>query len=64
MRDSQSVETAMRDVDYVFHAAALKQVPSCNSLVEAVKTNILVREMSYKVLFIKMSKKSHMFIYR
>ncbi|HDP1742570.1 TPA: polysaccharide biosynthesis protein [Staphylococcus aureus] len=29
VRDSQSVETAMRDVDYVFHAAALKQVPSC-----------------------------------
>lgn len=29
VRDSQSVETAMRGVDYVFHAAALKQVPSC-----------------------------------
>ena len=29
VRDSHSVETAMRDVDYVFHAAALKQVPSC-----------------------------------
>ena len=29
VRDSISVENAMRDVDYVFHAAALKQVPSC-----------------------------------
>ncbi len=42
VRDLASVKNAMYDVDYIFHAAALKQVPSCEFFpVEAVKTNIL-----------------------
>lgn len=42
VRDLPSIEPAMRGVDYIFHAAALKQVPSCEFFpVEAVKTNVL-----------------------
>ncbi len=42
VRDINSVKNAMHDVDYIFHAAALKQVPSCEFFpLEAVKTNVM-----------------------
>lgn len=42
VRDLQSIKNAIHGVDYIFHAAALKQVPSCEFFpLEAVKTNVL-----------------------
>ncbi len=41
IRDKRSIDAAMNGVDYVFHAAAMKQVPSCEQFpMEAIKTNI------------------------
>lgn len=45
VRDLASVKNAMHNVDYIFHAAALKQVPSCEFFpMEAVKTNVIGTE--------------------
>lgn len=45
VRDYRSIDDAMEGVDYIFHAAALKQVPSCEFFpIQAVKTNVLGTE--------------------
>jgi UDP-glucose 4-epimerase len=48
VRDERSVSGAMRGVDYVFHGAALKQVPSCEfHPMQALRTNVLGTENTF-----------------
>lgn len=58
VRDFKSIENAMRGVDYVFHAAALKQVPSCEFYpLQAINTNILGAENVLEAATINKVKK-------
>ena len=65
VRDIQSVRNAMHGVDYIFHAAALKQVPSCEFFpIEAVKTNVLGTENVLTAAIDAGGKKYSLFINR
>lgn len=58
VRDIDSISNALKNVDYVFHAAALKQVPSCEFYpIEAVRTNILGTENVLNAAIINHVKK-------
>ncbi|WP_418637674.1 polysaccharide biosynthesis protein [Winogradskyella sp.] len=58
VRDYNSIHTAMRGVDYVFQAAALKQVPSCEFFpIEATRTNVLGTENVLKAAIANKVKK-------
>ena len=58
VRDTNSIKDAMRGVDFVFHAAALKQVPSCEFYpMQAVKTNVIGTEnVLYEAIDAKVKK--------
>ncbi|OCC30875.1 hypothetical protein GNX_0617 [Leptospira interrogans serovar Canicola] len=65
VRDLDSVRNAFRGVEYVFHAAALKQVPSCEFFpLEAVKTNVLGTENVIEAAIQCNVKKSSLFEHR
>ena len=57
VREKDSIKPAMLNVDFVFHAAALKQVPSCEFFpLEAFKTNVLGTENVLKASIISLCK--------
>lgn len=61
VRDYSSIEYAMHDVDYVFHAAALKQVPSCEFFpMQAVETNIIGTQNLIRAAAANKVKKSYL----
>ena len=58
VRDINSIKTAMQKVDFVFHAAALKQVPSCEFYpMEALKTNVIGTENVLEAAILQRVKK-------
>jgi UDP-N-acetylglucosamine 4,6-dehydratase len=58
IRDIHSIKTAMQKVDFVFHAAALKQVPSCEFYpMEALKTNVIGTENVLEAAILQRVKK-------
>ena len=61
VRDYESISSALVGVDYVFHAAALKQVPSCEFYpLEAVKTNIFGAENVLEAAYQNKVKNYHL----
>ena len=63
IRDLQSVKNAIYGVDYIFHAAALKQVPSCEFFpMEAVKTNVIEQIMFLQQQSVRV--KNLLFVYQ
>lgn len=59
VRDAASVAPAMRDVDFVFHAAALKQVPSCEFFPQqAVKTNVVGSDLQVPIFHMEAGNRS------
>ena len=65
VRDYNSIEKAMRGVDYVFHAAALKQVPSCEFFpIEATKTNVFGTQNVIDAAGVNKVNKGYLFKYR
>ncbi len=64
VRDYESINQALKGVDYVFHAAALKQVPSCEFYpLEAIKTNTLGAENVMTASIANKVKKSNFIKY-
>ena len=65
VRDIESIKPAIKDVDLLFHAATLKQVPSCEFFpLEAVKTNVLGTDNVLSLAIDYKVKKGNLLKYR